>query len=561
MRRILFLSAIAIVSLLSFLGCDDENKIQNEKNDKPVSTDSIPAAVSFEYVDLGLSVYWATFNVGATKPEEYGDYYAWGEVEPYYMAGYAQENPQKHWKEGKADGYKWSNYKWCYASDRTMTKYCHDRSYGYEGFTDSLTVLVQEDDVAHVKWGRNWRIPTQTEWQELLDNSKWDWLGENNTEFGGISGYKVTSKKKGYTDRSIFLPAAGEREDTNLKDVDSYGNIGNYWSSMLYTNSPYRPCYAWYLRFVPDFHYMTFNIRSIGQSIRPVCPSEDLSIVLDSTNLSLSLISKPRYKMNATIKLRDEELNYVVTWNSDNDLVANVDNDGWVYAHSAGTVNITATYQGISATCKVTVTDLPLYENGFEYVDLGLSVKWATYNVGAEKPEDFGDHFAWGEVEPKIDYSFYNYRFYAGGNVIANNSAAIMFDPLGVELSKYNDNDKKTVLDSEDDVAHVKWGGNWHIPTQKEWQELIDSCMWKQYTLNGVEGYRISKGGASYSADDPFIFLPSAGTVEYDYFEGKDSYCPNEYMDSPTGIYWARDLCTDEGVLEQMRKYLGVYVG
>ena len=124
----------------------------------------------YQYIDLGLSVKWAPFNLGATKPEEYGDYYAWGDTEPYYEIGYAQENPQAHWKEGKLGGYDWTNYKWCNGSYNKQIKYNNNSSYGT---VDNKNTLELEDDVANVAWGGSWRMPTQHELYELWSNSIW----------------------------------------------------------------------------------------------------------------------------------------------------------------------------------------------------------------------------------------------------------------------------------------------------------------------------------------------------------------------------------------------------
>ena len=235
------------------------------KSDRVYRGQTIPEdnqeEIQNEYVDLGLSVKWATYNVGATKPEEYGDYFAWGETEPYYEAGYAQENPQAHWKDGKSAGYNWSSYKYCNGSYNTLTKYCNNSSYGNNGFTDTKTTLDPEDDVAHVKWGGSWCMPTQTEFSELLDNCTWTW-----TTLNGVNGYRVTSNKSGYTDRSIFLPAAGYRYGTYLNDV---GSDGLYWSVSLTTDYPLS---AWHVSFNSDSHGTFSSIRFGGLSVRPVCP-------------------------------------------------------------------------------------------------------------------------------------------------------------------------------------------------------------------------------------------------------------------------------------------------
>lgn len=202
------------------------------------ATCSVKVESKMKAVDLGLSVKWAACNLGAAKPEDYGDYYAWGETEP-------KEN------------YSWSTYKWCNGSSSTLTKYNTESSYGT---VDNKTVLDQEDDVASVKLGGKWRMPTDAEWTELMTKCTWTWTTNYNGT--GVSGRIVTAPNG----NSIFLPAAGFRYDA---DLDYAGSAGYYWSSSLYlyTGSPYR---AWYVYFfsggVSRFHYDRYR----GQSVRPV---------------------------------------------------------------------------------------------------------------------------------------------------------------------------------------------------------------------------------------------------------------------------------------------------
>ncbi len=184
-------------------------------------------------VDLGLSVKWACCNVGATKPEEYGGYYAWGETEE------------------KSD-YRWDTYKWCNGSGYSLTKYCTNSDYGR---VDNKTVLDPEDDVAHVKWGGSWRMPTFEEQKELLDECTWEW-----TELNGVNGYHVT----GPNGNSIFLPAAGVRHRSELYLRGAYGY---YWSSSLYDYNSY----ACHLSFHDVYHVWSHHGRFDGLSVRPVC--------------------------------------------------------------------------------------------------------------------------------------------------------------------------------------------------------------------------------------------------------------------------------------------------
>ena len=154
-----------------------------------------------EYVDLGLSVKWATCNVGAESPEGEGDYFAWGET-------------------ATKENYSWSTYFDSDEDGKIFTKYNNE---------DGKTVLDPVNDAAHVNWGGSWRMPTKAEWQELLDNCTWEWTTQN-----GINGYKVTSNKEGYTHKSIFLPAAGNRSGIGLYGE---GSEGYYWSSSLWEDS------------------------------------------------------------------------------------------------------------------------------------------------------------------------------------------------------------------------------------------------------------------------------------------------------------------------------------
>lgn len=233
---------------------------------------------AYEYVDLGLSVKWATMNVGATKSTDYGDYFAWGATEPLYEPGYAQEDSQSHWKTGKSDGYTYVNtpYQTANTADENLTRWTKylgstTSSYKDASATDSdalKTVLDSNDDAASVNWGGSWRMPTVDEMDELCstDNCTWTWYSSDNSEFNGVAGYKVTSKKIGYTDKFIFLPAAGYRSGTNLLGVGFYGD---YWSSSLSTSSPGN---AYDLYFGSNFHVTGIIDRGCGRSVRPVCP-------------------------------------------------------------------------------------------------------------------------------------------------------------------------------------------------------------------------------------------------------------------------------------------------
>ena len=195
---------------------------------------------SHEAIDLGLSIKWASCNVGASKPEEYGDYFAWGETEP---------RSADEWKH-----YNWEDYKWCVMGDpENLNKYNTKSNYGK---VDNKTLLEMSDDAARANWGGKWRMPSDGEWIELLNNCTWTWTIQN-----GKNGYKVTSKKNG---NSIFLPAAGRWFYYSFGVADFFGG---YWSSTLCTITPFE---AYHLLFYSEGVNIDRFDRIAGFSVRPV---------------------------------------------------------------------------------------------------------------------------------------------------------------------------------------------------------------------------------------------------------------------------------------------------
>ena len=188
-----------------------------------------------EYVDLGLSVKWATCNVGASKPEEYGDYFAWGENHP-------------------KSTYNWSTYKWCDGSGTTLTKYNSDSS---NGIVDNKRTLALDDDAARVNWGGSWRIPTTQELEELRTECTWILTTQN-----GVKGYNVTSKNNG---NSIFLPAAGYHYHGG---IDYAGTFFFCWSNSLVDSNSATHLYTTNSPIVVNWGPRS---RYYGLSVRPVC--------------------------------------------------------------------------------------------------------------------------------------------------------------------------------------------------------------------------------------------------------------------------------------------------
>ena len=199
---------------------------------------SVGGGVTYEYVDLGLSVKWAKCNVGAEKETDAGLYFAWGETTGYTAS-----------QVGTDKRFSWSDYKYGNSSSN-LTKYNQ---------SDGKTVLKSTDDAATQIMGEGWRMPTQSEFQELIDNTDKLW-----TTINGVNGYKFTSKKEGYQNNSIFIPAAGGCGDGS---VDGVGDYGDVWSSSLDTSGPSS---AWYLSFGSGYCSVYYDTRYYGRSVRGV---------------------------------------------------------------------------------------------------------------------------------------------------------------------------------------------------------------------------------------------------------------------------------------------------
>ena len=227
--RTLFTKVTAI-SLLTFAlffvaGCHKEERTGGGSADD-------------DWVDLGLpsGLLWATRNVGATSPGDYGDYFVWGETTPKSSS-------------------EWSNYRYCHGGPLQLTKYCSDSPYGYNGFTDNLTILQPGDDAATANYGG--RTPTLVEWQEMMDNTTSQWTTQN-----GVNGRRFT----GANGNSLFLPAAGYLWGSSLNEAGSYGS---YWSSSLVKDNPdYAFCFVFdssSLGMLDDSRVDGFPVRAVRQ--------------------------------------------------------------------------------------------------------------------------------------------------------------------------------------------------------------------------------------------------------------------------------------------------------
>ncbi len=360
--------------------------------------------IEYEYVDLGLpsGTLWATCNIGAASPEDFGDYFAWGETET------------------KSD-FSWSTYKWMKwggSSYDKINKYTFEDNqqagcwYSDGSFVgDNKRRLIEADDAAACAWGSDWQMLTLKQFEELTNNS---YTTSEYTTLNGVKGQKITGKNG----NSIFLPGAGFCQGTASSGV---GEIGYYWSRSLSQNYCDFASFFW---FFSGASSVTHTDRYLGLSIRPV-------------------------------------------------------------------------------------------RKNYEFVDLGLSsgTLWATCNVGADSPEESGDYFAWGETETKENYEWSTYTLCRGSEYSINKYDASLMNLL-----------------PEDDVATVKWGDSWRMPTADQLKELRDDCSREWTTRYGAGGYLFTGPNGNS------VFFPAHGRhIGWD-------------VRSQSGFYWARTIYDEDGI-------------
>ena len=460
-------------------------------------------AVETLIVDMGLpsGTKWAVRNVGAQSAIDYGDYFAWGETET----------------------------KSSYTSDNYL--------YGTRNLGENLNISGTQHDAAFVHWSGSWRMPTKTEWEELIsDTCTWTWQAVN-----GVNGYIITSKKNG---NKIFLPAAGMKYNESVYYTNSYGA---YFSSIQESSNSRR---AHTLLFSSSFNdmydydssYWPFatsnnpaNIaprRFIGKPLRPVMstgkPTPDgmeLTILTDSASWKMGDTSTTLYgSLRSTTPIKGTvNVGFVVGDSATITLGLNENSEityRYIYSKTVstgGSFSYTLpVYDNIGYWYRayVETSDTVMYgvarHYGYTMIDLGLpsGTLWANMNLGANTPEEEGNYYAWGETNIKESYTSETYQYSTTQNLGNNYSIA---------GTKY-------------DAAHANLGNAWQLPTHTQMTELYnsDNCIWEYVTQNSVNGYRVTskKNGNS-------IFLPSAGL----------RYNNSKYYSNSGGAYLTATQC------------------
>lgn len=403
-----------------------------------------------EYIDLGMDVLWASCNLGSDTPEGSGKYYGWGNPS-------GNSNIKKTFKTISGTGY----------------------------------------DAAFYSLGNGYRIPTKDEWSKLLQECTWEW-----TSYKGVNGYKVT----GTNGNSIFLPTIGYDWSTN-----GYYYVGTQ-DSYVYNYTAQR------ITLSESKHIFENNMSQAIFSIRPV---KDERVYCETSREVSNITTNSAYVtglIKASIEITERGI-----WYGEAEYPH--PEEGMMQKMEGGEETIAVTLSGLSSqtvyyyATYAKVGELTYFgqvekfttEKGSEIsteqiVDLGLSVNWAGYNIGANSPDEYGEYYAWGEVTNKENYTEESYLYYDKEYI-----------NIGQEIST-----------TQYDVARFKWGESWRMPTQQEFQELIEKCTWESMTYNGIEGRKIT------GPNGKSIFIPLAGfrkdtnfsSVQYDGYYWSGTYYP-----------------------------------
>jgi hypothetical protein len=417
-------------------------------------------------VDLGLSVQWADFNLGASTDTEPGLLVGWGDVTGTNRSVNLKYFPIEH---------------------------------------PLGNIIMSKYDIAKQKWGDLWRLPSTDEVQELIDHCTWTWTTKND-----ISGYQVTSQKPGNTN-SIFIPVTGSRTGAIMAEE---GIAGYYWSGILDADKTNAVA----LKFTDADKLQTALKRFVGCSIRPVygkyvqavyavaSPATEVTDNTANVNVSLSggLDQVKEYgvcyaknpvdldpirgpKVSETTLPKGNTKTFVLT---------DLTQQATYYYQAYALVGSDYVYGE-----KLQFTTQPKFPEP-EIVDLGLSVKWAKWNMGAKSESDYGGYFGWGDPTGELF-----------SNDVTEYAKGLTTKDIGG--TKY-------------DIARAQWGGKWRLPTAKELKEL-EKCTWaytQDYNGKGITGWIVSNNGNQ-------IFFPCAGWRRAD---------NSSHGISDDAYYWSSEL-------------------
>ncbi len=488
--------------------------------------------------------YWAECNVGATKPEEYGYYFWWGDT-----AGYSRKGGTLTHEPHSPDSYViYSGVTWVSSVAEQMSNSpftssscptsCKDNSELLSaGYIDSTGNLAAAHDAATAYLGVPWRMPTRDEADALVNNCTTTWITTN-----GVNGRLITGTGD-YVHRSIFFPAAGfggeYYEDTACFFYPGF--VGDYWTA---TPMPDDLYFNFAMRFSIDSSEITFCHfcnRCGGLSVRPVrdlteCKAVGI-VTYDPVPVPptvTDVVAKQRFPWKGLVDITCKVSGIEGTSNRLWFAVSAVMPDSgdvsesrhfWVVRDGANStdyaVHTNGSYRLLwdsnadlgdvrcsNMVMRVTFTThnkVQLWKGG---------PYWADANIGAEKPEDYGYYFWWGDTVGykrkndawvASDASNSNFSFDSGNTPTWRKSNSTLQDEGWIT--------SEGVLSPAHDAAYIHWGGRWRMPTMQELDDLQSNCEWTWSNNNGVDGY-VVRGKGEFSSSS--IFLPEAGWGESD---------------------------------------------
>lgn len=472
------------------------------------------------FVDLGLpsGTLWATYNVGAHIPEEYGDYFAWGETQP-------KEN------------YDWSTYQYANGTfwlNPQLTKYCNNSSYGYNDFTDNLTILLPEDDAATANWGSDWRMPTNAELEELKNNTTVTWTTEK-----GVNGYLFTASNG----NSLFLPTAGRASH----GIMHAGIYGYYWTSSLYDNSSN---YAWVCEFTSSYCSTGGNERCSGFSVRPVRSGQNTtSYDIEATTNPVdggTIIGAGNYEQGQTCTLTatansgyvfsnwtengsvvSTNANYIFTVNANRTLVANFNIDTPPTGAISGKYTINASGNQVyfsqgNLQYQASTDTWRFAENQWDYVREDNANISQTYS-------GWIDLFGWG-TSGWDNGNVYYHPWDSQSN--GNGNQGYGYGPT---------NGSSYTFDLTGNYANADWGvynaisnggnqvGLWRTLTKDEWGYVFD-------TRTTASGIRYAK--AFVNSKEGVILLPDDWSTDYYSLSSTNTNGASYYSNTINSSQW-----------------------
>lgn len=496
-----------------------------------------------EYVEIG-GIKWATMNIGASSETDYGLYFQWGDTQGYTKDEVGSGEGQKY--------FGWEDYKYGNGTSSPgaagMTKYNE---------TDGLRLLELSDDAAKLSWGSQWRMPTLSEFNTLLNSTTNEWVTDY--QGSGVSGRLFTDTTD--SSKKLFFPASGKNEDGMNRQPNAYGY---YWANQCYNGEVIQSHYLIftqgdYCRTHSTLRYRGFTVRGVLDTSVP--PLHKVSMTGDYNDL----INKPDFVNNGSYNSTTKEIEL----KHDNTILATIDatafiKDGMVDSVTIQNDNLVITFntdagkQPISIPLTqifnpsnyytksdidtqlatkadivngtVPTNELPMEEIKSEvvdsimpepeYVDLGLpsGTLWAKANVGATSEEEYGDYFSWGNI---IGHTSSNGSTFDDGYDWGSSTNGAPYNTT----PGYSLTGNIGTGDATHDAAQANLGYDWRLPTKEEFKELYDNTDSVWTTINGVNGRKFMKKGDNAT----YVFFPASGLGNGTSLSNRGSY----------GCYWS----------------------